>query len=55
MSTCMFEEHSKDTQAIEAFVHSKGTREFEVFYLVDSYDYCLMTYNLLPTIQANFI
>lgn len=54
----MFEEHSKDTQAIEAFVHSKGTQipqKFEVFYLVDSYDYCLMTYNLLPTIQANFI
>ena len=53
--TCMIEEHSKGTRTIEAFVHSKGTRAFEGFYLVDSYDYCLITYKLLPPVEANFI
>ena len=51
----MIEEHSKGTRTIEAFVHSKVTRAFEGFYLVDSYDYCLITYKLLPPVEANFI
>ena len=51
----MTEEHSKGTRTIEAFVHSKGTLAFEGYYLVDSYDYCLITYNLLPPVEANFI